>query len=195
MNPVQQIPSIDDNGLHLGESCAISQYLCDKYAPDNNLYPKDVQKRAQVNRMLFFAAGTLWSTIRAYIVSVNVIFLFIYFNIKIYLKCPKSFLGVEPPKEALDQVKEKINLLNTLIGNKKYVAADHLTIADLYLYLMMGQIHNIAAEAKWDLNQFANLKKWHQTFSTEHPQLVEIGSRMDGIEELVPKLKKNLGVN
>ena len=68
MNPVHQIPAIDDNGFHLAESCAIAQYLCDKYAPDNNLYPKDVQKRAQVNRMLFFGTGSFWPAMRAYVV-------------------------------------------------------------------------------------------------------------------------------
>ena len=66
MNPVHEIPAIDLNGFYLAESCAIAQYLCDKYAPDNNLYPKDVQKRAQVNRMLFFAAGTSFPAMRAY---------------------------------------------------------------------------------------------------------------------------------
>ena len=69
MNPTHQIPSIDDNGFHLAESCAIAQYLCDKYTSDNNLYPKDVQKRAQVNRMMFFGAGTLWPAMRVYVVS------------------------------------------------------------------------------------------------------------------------------
>ena len=59
MNPVHRIPAIDDNGFYLEESCAIAQYLCDKYAPDDHLYPKDVQKRAEVDRMLYFTVGTL----------------------------------------------------------------------------------------------------------------------------------------
>ena len=82
MNPLHQIPSIDDNEFHLAESCAIAQYLCDKYSPDNDLYSKDFQKRAQVNRMLFFAAGSFWPAMRAYVVC-KVIILFI-FNTKIY---------------------------------------------------------------------------------------------------------------
>ena len=82
MNPTYKVPSIDDNGFYLSESYAIAQYLCDKYAPDNDLYPKDVQKRAQVNRMMFFAAGTLWPAMRAYVVC-KAIILFI-FNTKIY---------------------------------------------------------------------------------------------------------------
>ena len=101
-------------------------------------------------------------------------------------------MGVEPQKEVVDQLKEKLSLLNTLIGNKKYVAADHLTIADLYLYSMMGIVHDAAATGKWDLNQFPNLNKWLERIPAEHPHLVEIATNMNGIEELMAKLRKNV---
>ena len=104
-------------------------------------------------------------------------------------------MNVEPPKESLDQLKEKISSLNTLIGNKKYVAADHLTIADLSLFSTMGQIKGISAAEKWDLNEFPNLKRWLETLQDQHSELAEIASRMDGLEEWITKLKKNLGVN
>ena len=101
-------------------------------------------------------------------------------------------MGVEPQNEAVDQLKEKLFSLNTLIGNKKYVAADHLTIADLSLYSMMGQLHGVAATEKWDLNQFPNLNKWFERIPAEHPHLVEIATNMNGIEELMAKLQKNV---
>ena len=82
MNAVRQIPSIDDNGFHLAESCAIAQYLCDKYSPDNDLYPKDVHLRAQVNRILFFAAGSFWPMMRVYVVCKAIILSI--FNTEIY---------------------------------------------------------------------------------------------------------------
>ena len=88
-------------------------------------------------------------------------------------------MGVEPLKEVKDQVKDKISLLNTLIGNKKYAAADHLTIADLSLYSMMGQVYGIAEEEKWNLNQFPNLNKWNERVQAEHSHLVEIASKTD----------------
>ena len=100
-------------------------------------------------------------------------------------------MGVEPQKEVVDQLKEKLSLLNTLIGNKKYVAADHLTIADLSLYSMMGQVHGIAATEKWDFNEFPNLNKWLERIPAEHPHLVEIATNMDQMEELIVKLQNN----
>ena len=166
MNPVKEIPAIDDNGFHLTGNCAIAQYLCDKYAPDNDLYPKDIQKRAQVNRMMFFFAGAIWPSMRSY--------------------------ATEKP---LLKAMENMNLLNTLIGNKKYVATDHLTIADLYLYTMIISMRVSVACKRYErmrrsmhdsenrlfmelgrlsiteikyLDELPNLIKWYQTFSIEH---------------------------
>ena len=79
-----------------------------------------------------------------------------------------------------------------MIGNKKYVAADHLTIADLSLYSMIGQVYGIAEEEKWNLNEFPNLNKWLERIPAEHPHLVEIATNMNGVEELMAKLRKNV---
>ena len=35
------------------------QYLCNKYAPDSTLYPKDPQERATVDKLLYFDLKTL----------------------------------------------------------------------------------------------------------------------------------------
>lgn len=39
------------------------QYICDKYAPDNQLYPKDPQKRALVNHRMVFNISTLYKNL------------------------------------------------------------------------------------------------------------------------------------
>ncbi|XP_019766435.2 glutathione S-transferase D7 isoform X3 [Dendroctonus ponderosae] len=66
MNPLHTIPLITDNDWHLYDSHVIMQYLVDKYAKDDSLYPKDLKKRAIVNLRLFFDACYLFPKFGAY---------------------------------------------------------------------------------------------------------------------------------
>lgn len=70
MNPQKEIPVLDDDGFYLSESIAILQYLCDKYRPDSQLYPKDPKARAIVNHRLNFNSAFYYSSISMYVVSI-----------------------------------------------------------------------------------------------------------------------------
>ena len=59
------MPVIDDDGYILWESRAIMQYLCNQYAPDSTLYPRDPEKRATVDRLLNFDLKTLSHAVMA----------------------------------------------------------------------------------------------------------------------------------
>ena len=50
-------------------SRAILGYLVNKYGKDDQLYPSDPQKRALVDRMLYFDIGTLYKSMVDYFVS------------------------------------------------------------------------------------------------------------------------------
>ncbi|CAG2113887.1 unnamed protein product, partial [Medioppia subpectinata] len=52
LNPTHKVPTIVDDELVLFESRAIMQYLCNKYAPNDSLYPSDPKQRALVDRWL-----------------------------------------------------------------------------------------------------------------------------------------------
>ena len=78
VNPAGQIPAINDNGFYLSESMAIVQYLCNKYAPDSQLYPKDPQKRAQVERLIYFNFTNLMRAAKDIYVSKNIKINFIF---------------------------------------------------------------------------------------------------------------------
>ncbi len=60
INPQRTVPFIVDNG-HNGvtiiDSHAIAVYLCENYAKDDQLYPKDSVKRAHINAGLHFDTG------------------------------------------------------------------------------------------------------------------------------------------
>ncbi|XP_073811549.1 glutathione S-transferase theta-3-like [Musca autumnalis] len=52
INRFQKVPCIVDGDFHLGESIAILRYLSDKEEISEQLYPKDLQKRAHVDEFL-----------------------------------------------------------------------------------------------------------------------------------------------
>lgn len=52
INPFQLVPAIDDDGFKLTESVAILKYLSDKYQVPDHWYPKNLQRRALVDRYM-----------------------------------------------------------------------------------------------------------------------------------------------
>lgn len=67
-------------------SRVISAYLVNKYGKDDTLYPNDPQKRALVDRLLYFDMGILYDRLAKYIVSTYMVY-YIY-NIKFIIIYP-----------------------------------------------------------------------------------------------------------
>jgi len=55
LNPNGRVPTLVDGAFELWESHAIMQYLADQ-APQQEIYPRDMAARADVNRWLFWSA-------------------------------------------------------------------------------------------------------------------------------------------
>ncbi|CAG2167956.1 unnamed protein product [Oppiella nova] len=150
INPAHSIPTIDDNGFILWESRAIMQYLCNRYAPDSPLYPTDATKRALVDRWLNFD-HTLTIAVRD--------------------ACLRPyFMGVEPTEQSLKVFNDTMKLLDELIGNKKYLNGNHLTIADLSV---LATTYTLKILNK-DMTPFPNFKTWITGLTAEFPYVEEI---------------------
>jgi len=155
LNPAHTVPTIDDSGFVLWESRAIAQYLCNKYAPDSDLYPSEPKHRAQVDRLLNFDIGSYFPSIREAILM-------------------KIFRGVEPTEEKVQALKNNLKLLDQFISsNNGYVAVDHLTIADISI--LAGT--TIFSVVDYDISDYPNLKDWYEKLKTELPYFAEINGK------------------
>ncbi|XP_017077508.1 glutathione S-transferase 1-1-like [Drosophila eugracilis] len=112
-NPQHTVPTLDDNGTFLWDSHAIVTYLVDKYAKTDELYPKDLVKRAIINQRLFFEASVIYASL------VNIV-------------APFWVRGVtEVPQEKLDGAHRGLKLLEVFLENSTFLVGDSLTLADL----------------------------------------------------------------
>ncbi|XP_067648293.1 glutathione S-transferase 1-1 isoform X2 [Eurosta solidaginis] len=148
MNPQKEIPVLDDAGFYLSESIAIMQYLCDKYAPNNPLYPRDPAKRAIVNHRLCFNMAFYYSAISAHCMA-------------------PIFFDYQRTDMSLKKVNNALNVLETYLreGGTKYAATDNVTIADFALITA-----TICLEAiNFDLSTYPLVIKWYERFKQENP--------------------------
>ncbi|EDW48449.1 GM21874 [Drosophila sechellia] len=112
-NPQHTVPVLDDNGTLLWDSHAIAAYLVDKYAKSDELYPKDLVKRAIINQRLFFEASAIFPGL------INVVGPFWTTGCTVV------------PQEKLDSIHRGLKILETFLSSSSYLVGDSLTLADL----------------------------------------------------------------
>jgi glutathione S-transferase len=167
LNPQKEIPVLDDDGFLLSEHIAIMQYICDKYAPDSPAYPKDPQLRALVNHRLCFNMAHFYGAIAPYTLA------------PIFFEYPRNAMGLKRVHMALEVFEEYLKRVN-----KKYVVADHVTIADFGLVSSMVCLEGIA----FPFDKFARVKAWYDNFKVENPEVYSIA---EGVLKIIQDLEKN----
>lgn len=169
LNPQHTVPTLNDNGFVLWESRAIGMYLVEKYGPESSLYPKDVQKRATVNRMLFFESGTMLPAQMA------------YFR-------PKWFKGQEPTADLKEAFDKALATTVTLLGNNKFLCGDHVTLPDIGLACTLGVA--IEGSEYEGLDKFPQLKEYYQRFKKALPEYDEVATEaLQRIRDMVARAK------
>uniref|UniRef100_A0A1Q3FPQ0 glutathione transferase n=1 Tax=Culex tarsalis TaxID=7177 RepID=A0A1Q3FPQ0_CULTA len=155
MNPQKEIPVLDDNGFFISESNAILQYLCDKYAPESPLYPKDPTQRAIVNQRLCFNLAFLYPNISAYVMA------------PIFFDYDRTPIGLKKLKMALSAFETYMSRTGT-----KFVAGNALTIADFPLVTSVMCLEAI----NFDMSAYPLVSKWYAGFKQEFPELWAISA-------------------
>jgi len=151
-HPFGQVPVIDDDGFILYESCAIAQYLDEKYPNQGTkLVPTDPKKRALFNQAVF----TELSSFNRY--ASPLIFEVLF----------KSFFGGETDpnkvKELTKDLTAKLDVYEQILSRQKYLSGNELTLADLQ---HLPVAHSLP-KANFDFTQGRpNVARWFNELSS-----------------------------
>ncbi|KAH8348283.1 hypothetical protein KR084_006146 [Drosophila pseudotakahashii] len=167
-NPQHTVPLLDDNGTLICDSHAIVCYLVGKYAKSDELYPKDLVKRARVDQGLFFDASILFMSLR------NVSVPYLYHQVNLV------------PKEKVDNIKDAYGLLETFLGDNLYLTGSNITLADLCCGATASAL---AAVLELDQESYPKVAAWLKRLSSL-PHYEEDSSR--GLEKYIDILKSGL---
>jgi glutathione S-transferase len=143
LNPNGRVPLLVDGGFHLWESHAIMQYLADK-SHQQDIYPRDVSARADVNRWLFWSASHFVPAAACIIRE----------------RVSKKILGGSPDPLEIARGEALLSatalVLDRHLAGKQWIALDQLTLADFAIAAPL--MHSSAAQLP--IMEFKNLAAW-----------------------------------
>ena len=137
LNPLGQIPVLQDGDLVLADSNAILVYLARRYAPDTAWSPQEPVAAARVQRWLSIAAGEVMHGPA----MARMIALF----------------GVpDDPARAAGIAARVLTFMDGHLTDRDFLAADHVTIADLACYSYVAH----APDGGVDLASYPAVRAW-----------------------------------
>lgn len=146
INPFATIPAARDGDMVLTESNAIMQYGADIAGTPEaaSAYPKDLKKRANVNRWLLWETSSWFPSCYIYLVE-NVV---------------KPLLKAQPDQAVIDKEAPNFhNLAQALdeqFSKTKYICGPEVTIADIAIASPM----HLHGPSKLPLEKYPNLRRW-----------------------------------
>lgn len=143
LNPNAAIPAMRDGKLILWESNAVLQYAADKVG-NAAAYPTDLERRADVNRWLFWECGAWFPSCYVYLVE----------------NCVKPLLGGSSDPAILANEAANFHklagILDERLAGGGWLCGDGPTIADI---AVASPLH-LHGWQQLPLDQHRNLKQW-----------------------------------
>jgi glutathione S-transferase len=137
LNPLRQIPVLQDGDVTLADSNAILVYLAKRYAPGSQWLPEEPVAAARVQRWLSIAAGELkYGPAIARMVTL--------WNLPGDLNAAKQIAT------------KLLTFMNAHLKGRHFLAADHATIADLACYSYVRH----APEGGNSIGEYAAVLSW-----------------------------------
>ncbi|KAL9044193.1 MAG: hypothetical protein Q9214_002652 [Letrouitia sp. 1 TL-2023] len=143
INPCATVPAAVDDDLVLTESNAILQYAAD-LSGESAAYPKDLKKRALINRWLLWEASVWFPSCYVYLVEYVV----------------KPLLNTKPDEKTIEGEAHRwhrlAGILDAQLAKTKWLTGETVTIADI---AVASPMHLHGAQ-KLPLEEHPNLKRW-----------------------------------
>lgn len=157
MNPQHTVPTLDDDGLYIWDSHAISQYLIEKYGNDETLIPNDPYIRARINQRLHFDTGVLFAKLYAVITSI--------------------FKGgaKEVSPNLIDGIENAYGILETFLATDRYLVGNRLTLADLTCITTVTSMDQMVSIDKF---KYPRIVDWIQRLSSEIPDYDNLNNKL-----------------
>ncbi|HEX4267435.1 MAG TPA: glutathione S-transferase [Steroidobacteraceae bacterium] len=137
LNPLGQIPLLEDGQITIADSNAILVYLVKRHAPGSQWLPEEPLAAARVQRWLSIAAGELtYGPALARRIA--------------------QWGGPGDRQRALEVGRQLLEFMNTHLANTPYLAAPHPTLADLACYSYTAH----APEGGLSLQAYPAVRGW-----------------------------------
>ena len=137
LNPLGQIPVLEDRPLVLADSNAIMVYLVRRYASGSSWLPEEPVVAAQVQRWLSIAAGEVMHGCAI-------------------ARAIKQFNAPWDHKQATRVAERLLRFMEQHLAGRTFLAADHATIADLACYSYVAH----APEGGIALDPYPAVRAW-----------------------------------
>jgi len=137
LNPLGQIPVLEDGPLVLADSNAIMVYLVRRYAPGSPWLPEEPAAAAQVQRWLSIAAGEVMHGCAI-------------------ARAIKQFNAPMDHKQAVRIAERLLKFMEQHLAGRTYLAAEHPTLADLACYSYVAHV----PEGGVSLEPYPSVRAW-----------------------------------
>ena len=118
LNPNGKVPAIEDDGFVLWESHAIVRYLAAKHGA-GTLWPDDLRVRADADRWMDWASGTLGVPYRT-----------VFWTL---VRTPPEKRDMQAVEDCRRQCAELLDMVEVHLSGRSYLAGGQLTIGDIPL--------------------------------------------------------------
>lgn len=124
LNPIGNVPFLQDGDVAINESVAIMFYLAEKYGPTPLLPAKDDPSFARVLQMLIFSEASLGSSVNTLLAA--------------KFAAPEADKTNWSVRVTEERVEQFLEFIDEKLGDQPYLAGSKFTLADIAISTAMG---------------------------------------------------------